>query len=257
MSTCPENDIHSIYLDGELPQSYAKQYEAHLLTCENCRKKLENLKSLQKIFAEDCKNITISQDAMEQSFERLKTRLSYSRVTKNVKGRIFEFSPEKAKKTFSTLRYGAVAAVAAAVVAVIIPVRMGKANSSSTHFTPVARTTIQSPVNSNIQVDESVESRVLTSLFGSEVNSAPYAQQNVVPAATVGYGSYYDAPFAGRVYVPVRDRRVEKEALDSSLTGYDLFCPVMEGRPHERTMGPALRFNPQHARFSLETGSEK
>ncbi len=257
MSTCPENDIHSIYIDGELPDSYVKEYESHLLNCEKCRKKLESLKSLKQIFSSDCKNITISKDAMEQSFERLKTKLSYSKVTKNSRATIFDFNSERAKKTFSALRYGAVAAVAAAVVAVIIPVRIGKLKTDGTQFTPVARTTIQSPVNSNIQVDRNVESRVLTSLFNNEAGPVNNVQQNVVQAAAAGYGSYYNAPFAGRVYIPLQDKRFESQAFDLSLTGYDVFCPVMDGRPDGRPMGPSIRFNPQHARFSLETGSEK
>ena len=33
MSTCPEKDIHSIYVDGELPENYIKQYESHLSSC--------------------------------------------------------------------------------------------------------------------------------------------------------------------------------------------------------------------------------
>ena len=41
MSTCPENDIHSLYLDNELPLSYREEYEAHIKSCPKCAKKLE------------------------------------------------------------------------------------------------------------------------------------------------------------------------------------------------------------------------
>ena len=37
MSTCPEQDMHSVYLDGELPQKYALDYESHLTSCQRCR----------------------------------------------------------------------------------------------------------------------------------------------------------------------------------------------------------------------------
>ena len=30
MSGCPEKDLHSIYIDGEMPEKYAKEYEAHI-----------------------------------------------------------------------------------------------------------------------------------------------------------------------------------------------------------------------------------
>lgn len=40
MYTCPTDDIHSIYLDGELPDIYRKEYEAHIKTCSECEKKI-------------------------------------------------------------------------------------------------------------------------------------------------------------------------------------------------------------------------
>ncbi len=47
MFHCPENDIHSIYLDGELPQNFVKDYEAHLASCPKCAAKLEKLKKIR------------------------------------------------------------------------------------------------------------------------------------------------------------------------------------------------------------------
>ena len=53
MSTCPENDIHSIYLDGELPEIYKAEYEAHLNNCIKCRTKLEQMKKIHEAFQYD------------------------------------------------------------------------------------------------------------------------------------------------------------------------------------------------------------
>ena len=45
MSFCPSKDIHSVYLDGELPENYKAEYELHISHCEKCRKELEQLKA--------------------------------------------------------------------------------------------------------------------------------------------------------------------------------------------------------------------
>ena len=37
MFTCPTNEIHSLYLDKELPQNYIAEYEAHIANCEKCK----------------------------------------------------------------------------------------------------------------------------------------------------------------------------------------------------------------------------
>ena len=37
MFTCPTNEIHSLYLDNELPQNYVAEYEAHIVSCEKCK----------------------------------------------------------------------------------------------------------------------------------------------------------------------------------------------------------------------------
>ena len=46
MSFCPSKDIHSVYLDGELPENYKAEYELHVSHCEKCRKELEQLKAV-------------------------------------------------------------------------------------------------------------------------------------------------------------------------------------------------------------------
>ena len=34
MSFCPSKDIHSVYLDNELPEVYKAEYEAHIAVCQ-------------------------------------------------------------------------------------------------------------------------------------------------------------------------------------------------------------------------------
>ena len=39
MYSCPTDDIHSIYLDKELPFEYQKLYEEHIQRCPECSRK--------------------------------------------------------------------------------------------------------------------------------------------------------------------------------------------------------------------------
>jgi hypothetical protein len=82
MSICPENDIHSVYLDGELNSPYKEQYLEHLQTCSSCSEKLQKLKSLQNILQEDSKSITLTEEQLDASYQKLSTLLKFRNVTK-------------------------------------------------------------------------------------------------------------------------------------------------------------------------------
>jgi len=113
MSFCPSNDIHSLYLDDELPQTYKAEYEEHLKTCSICQKKLEQLKALQSVFKDDAKNIPCDKEFLDKSFDRLMIKMSYSKNALN----------NKSSKS-SSFKYIVSAAAAAAVFALVLPLRL-------------------------------------------------------------------------------------------------------------------------------------
>ena len=53
MSTCPTKEIHSLYLDNELPQTHKEQYEAHIAACDKCRAEYEKLRAVRAVFEKD------------------------------------------------------------------------------------------------------------------------------------------------------------------------------------------------------------
>ena len=79
MSFCPSKDIHSVYLDGELPENYKAEYELHISHCEKCRKELEQLKALRSLFKADSDSIKLDDKFMDESFQRLQIKMAYSR----------------------------------------------------------------------------------------------------------------------------------------------------------------------------------
>ncbi len=115
MFHCPENDIHSIYLDGEMPQNFVKDYEAHLASCQKCQAKLAKLKAVHEAFAADARSIQVSDDFKAASFERLQSRMRFSKVVS---------ASQPNKNIVRIANFVPVAAAAAAVFALMLPVKM-------------------------------------------------------------------------------------------------------------------------------------
>ena len=138
MSFCPSKDIHSVYLDGELPENYKAEYELHLSHCEKCRKEIEQLKAVRSLFKADSESLKLDQQFMDESFQRLQIKMAYSR---NI-GKLPQKSP------FKLISYLASGVAAAAVLALVLPLgfRSNKAAAAVTS-TVVAAPLIQS-VNS-------------------------------------------------------------------------------------------------------------
>ncbi|MCR5187669.1 MAG: zf-HC2 domain-containing protein [Treponema sp.] len=113
MSFCPSKDIHSIYLDNELPETYKLQYEEHVKNCPACQKELNQLKLVRDALKADSDSLKLDDDFLEKSYERLQIKMAYkNNVTKARKPNNISF------------KYLAGAAAAAAVFALIIPIRL-------------------------------------------------------------------------------------------------------------------------------------
>ncbi len=154
MSFCPTKDIHSVYLDGELPEIYKAEYEQHIQTCEKCRKELETLKALHAAFKADSESMNLDSKFMEDSFQRLQIKMAYSKNT----GLVSRKSPIKA---FTYVASGAAAAV---VLAIIVPLGL-KGNNLNT---------------SNMAASEnSVVSQLATSVTANSAANVSYNNKNL------------------------------------------------------------------------------
>lgn len=136
MSFCPSKDIHSVYLDGELPENYKAEYELHISHCEKCRKELEQLKALRAMFKADSDSLNLDEHFMDESFQRLQIKMAYA---KNV-GKVPQKSP------FKVISYVASGVAAAAVLVLVLPLGL-KANKADAAQNVAASPLIQS-VNS-------------------------------------------------------------------------------------------------------------
>lgn len=122
MSICPSNDIHSIYLDNELPEIYKAEYEKHLESCPECQKKLAKLKALHELMNSDSNLITPDSHYLDQSFDRLMVKMNYAKTI------------EKSSSSVTKSRYfipSVAAAAAALFLAVALPLTTGVSKTKS------------------------------------------------------------------------------------------------------------------------------
>lgn len=111
MSTCPEKDIHSLYIDNEIPLSHLTDYESHVNSCQTCINDLQKYKTLHSLLQADSASLNISQERLDDSFQKLQAKLHYSNTINNT-------------KTFRPVNLSWVATAAAVLLlALVIPIR--------------------------------------------------------------------------------------------------------------------------------------
>lgn len=173
MSFCPTKDIHSVYLDNEMPEVYKAEYESHIAVCEKCRTELERLKATRNLLQADSKTLSLDEHFMEESFARLQMKMSYS---KNV---------EKASRPkFGYYAYTAVGVAAAAAFAFFIPVNINKAASNPemevtgavSQIMPISTATTANNVSFNsgrsVLVSGNIHETVISSNRDANIQSA-------------------------------------------------------------------------------------
>jgi len=68
---CPEPQLLSIYVDGELPSPWDEKLELHLKECPACSKKAENFKRLHELFNKDSSAKKIDEAEIQASKEKV------------------------------------------------------------------------------------------------------------------------------------------------------------------------------------------
>lgn len=140
MFTCPDKEIHSVYLDGELPFGLAHDYEAHVASCPSCQKEQARLRRVHDMLAQDSSLIKIDSNFTEQSWERLNARRKYHLVIERTR-------PSFGEGFGRALQRAIPAAAAAAVLAVVLPLRMTRGSESQMQNESDRETALLASVN--------------------------------------------------------------------------------------------------------------
>lgn len=208
MFTCPEDDIHSVYLDGELPEEFVAEYEAHVGSCPKCSAKLEKLTRISNLLGDDSDSIVFTEKELDDSFARLQAKMSYSRFKKSEKRSVFDFPK------FKGVQFFAAGVAAASIIAFAIPKQGETVKSAQGNFAPVARSSVKNPVNP-VKIDGNLDAVHLASFLGSETpedSVIAVSEGNVAPVQKMILHDSYGQ----RSFRPVKP----------ALADYDVFYPV-------------------------------
>lgn len=199
MSFCPTKDIHSVYLDNEMPEIYKAEYEAHIASCQKCKAELERLKSVRNLLQTDSKSLITNENFMDESFARLQMKMAYSKnVAKSVRPK------------YSYYAYTAVGIAAAAAFAFFIPLNLNKTlpsvaadSSSVSQIMPISNTTSANNVSFNsgrsVLVSGNIQETVISSNKDGNIKSAIAQNAKNVDVLRPNFG---DESISIRISVP-------------------------------------------------------
>lgn len=143
MSTCPTKEIHSLYLDNELPQNHKEAYEAHIAACDACRAELERMRSVRSLFQKDAALISPDKAFMDASYERLMLKMKYSKNAGHTR---------YTKTNLRSWKIIVPAVAAVAILALAIPLRLasGRAGVKTMSATSSIYSQVPSQVTEHI-----------------------------------------------------------------------------------------------------------
>jgi hypothetical protein len=87
MSTCPENGLHHLYLDDEIPAEYLEKYSAHTINCAACQKKITDITVMRNALKLDSECLGLSSDEIDESYQRLLARMRFRTVSSTLRKR--------------------------------------------------------------------------------------------------------------------------------------------------------------------------
>lgn len=183
MSTCPEKDLHSVYLDGELPQKFIPEYEAHVNSCPACQEQLSRLKSLRTLLKADELSPSVTQDFLDKSFERLQTKLRYSQTTSRITG-------EQPRVISSVFRWAVPFAAAAVFALIFIPLQF-RSSEGNKAIQAIARTEATPKIQNKVVVDGNIDKIKVSQAFKqpaeekTEDSTEKYSNQKVISATNL------------------------------------------------------------------------
>ena len=239
MFTCPNKDLHSVYLDGELSAEYKAKYEEHVNGCPKCQAELKKLKAARDLLKADSDSISMSERDMESSFASLQSRLSYKKVLK---------MPNVGDGAKSVLKDVLVGASAAAVIAAVMPTKT-KTVIQTTDFKPVARmTSLDMPAD--LQVEGSVSPASVAGFLSDDSRVKPAAVSFTSPVTAISPEVDVAAPVLARPVSAVSSQ----SAASLALTSYDVFLPVESEAANAKEKDSSFFLHLSSPLFTIDIG---
>lgn len=171
MYTCPEFDLYSVYLDGEMTGPHKKIFTEHLKTCPACRTRVERFQKIQKVLLNDSDSITLSKEENEASFRKLCNLMNYKEVSKTAATRPF----------VKTLKFVTPAFAAVMIFALMFPLFFtNKASLNDSNIVQkqsLLNTALMS--NKGIIIDNSLTSALSYNQSLQKISSLDFSKTNI------------------------------------------------------------------------------
>lgn len=209
-----EKDLHSVYIDNELPPAYIDKYESLVKADAECAAEQSKMKHLHDLLREDAADITVDDTFLEESFARLQTKMKYHKTvsqTEAAKPKVYQFT-----------KWGISFAAAAAVFALVFTpmyLRSTAKNQTAT-VSAIANTKIKPIAQNDITVDGNLDRSALSSIA---VNGSPIQGATMTSTASP------------------RTRAIE---LNDSLTSIDVFRPASANA--DNGLSIRIQISPMH-----------
>ena len=135
MSTCPNMELHSAFVDGEIANPWYDEIKTHVESCPDCKAHVKRIQSIRDVFAADSAALNLDKNELDASYERLQSRLRYKKVAARTSGAYTDFAR----------KFVPYAAAAAFLAAVIMPAANIRSQVKQ-HFNDIALLPVTSSV---------------------------------------------------------------------------------------------------------------
>lgn len=86
MSTCPDADLYSAYVDGEVPSPWKEKLQSHINSCQECKKRVTRYEVMKNAMTgRETPKGFLAPDRLESSFIALSSRRAAVLYAKNAK----------------------------------------------------------------------------------------------------------------------------------------------------------------------------
>lgn len=200
MSTYLEKDLHSVYVDNELPAAYLEAYESLVAADERHAAEQRKVRSLHDALRQDARERKIDQTFLDASFARLQTKLHYHKHA---------VAPRESKSPVRQIAQWGVPLAAAAVFALAIIPALHPGNGKNDAINAIASTKLTPIAENDIAVDGNFDQKTLSAIA---VNGGAAVQGATTVSAAGVPGAY--------------PRRSHRMKLHDRLTSIDVFRPA-------------------------------
>jgi len=84
-----ERDLHSVYIDGEMPKNFVAEYEDVISKDKDEAAALKRMQKIHELLQEDAADIEVSDKFVEESFARLQMKMKFKENTKKAESKSF------------------------------------------------------------------------------------------------------------------------------------------------------------------------